>query len=615
MNVFKPIFLGLLALSLTPIRGMEKPTTTATISKKITNTVAPEDQCPCCLETVQNTPENQRQITVCCDNFICQTDANKIYNNAQSNASNYQTPQQQANFIAHRGFAPKNSLKALCPLCRKELQTRSATIRVENEQQQSITIIDIEGKEFILEGSLAQALCTCTALEAFKSHPGVLDFSNINLEEKNFLKKDMITQLAKFIADPISEREKLFPVLEFFEVAHYLGAPDNILYILANELWPCMQDHEKDAQAKKNYKKYLRSLARPYLSNPRYLLRYLKSKPEQLVNAFRTSLIKEYEQQLYKTLDISFDSLRTYLEAMHDHGWYTHNNDNWYMVYPFCTLDGIIELFEYLRIDDRQLSLSLRGHKLETFSCDLLERIETLDVSSNNIQKLIGDQFKYKEHIPLHIILDQNPISSVDESFFDALRKARVRNYWRCSISLPHNNLSNAQKADVTKKFYKATNTIPDRYLNQSIFEQTFKRSGALVGGISSALATYYLSHKIPNTMRAISMASCITLGAAVGSLREIMGHGSAPWLLGDMITGGAASYFGANKLFNKFSWLTKAIPMALAALPGGFVGMLAGSQVSRITANCIAKLSHPQISWRDHDNKAWRGGTYTIEL
>ena len=72
--------------------------------------------------------------------------------------------------------------------------------------------------------------------------------------------------------------------------------------------------------------------------------------------------------------------------------------------------------------------------------------------------------------------------------------------------------------------------------------------------------------------------------------------HGSAPWLLGDMITGGAASYFGANKLFNKFSWLTKAIPMALAALPGGSAGMLAGSQVSRITANCIAKLSHPQI-------------------
>jgi hypothetical protein len=203
MNVFKPILIGLLALAFAPLRGMEKPKQTTSVNKRITNTVAPEDQCPCCHETAQDIPENERQITVCCGNFICQTDANKIYNIAQSNAANYQTSEQQANFIAQRGFAPKNSLKALCPLCRKELQTRSATIRID-EEQQSFAIIDIEGKEFQLEPQLAQAFLKCTALEAFESHPGVLDFSNINGEQKNFLKKDMITQLAQLIADPIS---------------------------------------------------------------------------------------------------------------------------------------------------------------------------------------------------------------------------------------------------------------------------------------------------------------------------------------------------------------------------------------------------------------------------
>lgn len=623
---FKVLF-SLIVMALTPSTfAMQMPSKSTQEAATVKTTVKAEDQCPVCQESAANTAQSELKITQCCQNFICTSCENGIIENARNIVAQNQTPEQRNIFANQNGFEPRNQLKAMCPFCRKDLSTSTATLLT---QKEPLNIIDVKGAQFTLEPELAQALLKCTNLEALEAHPGILDFSNL---KHKFLTQKIIIGLAKAINNPREFKNdldstepmtkhvtKLNP--KAFEIAHYLGAPDNILYILANELWSYIQEDAKDSESTKTYKKSLRHLARPHLSSPKHFLRYLQSKPANYTGILKTQFMGGNLLNPQGGIQLDFDSLKIFTQTLRDTGWYTFDNTDWYIRYPFCSLDGIKELLAHLRVDTNyRTSINLSRHKLETFTCDMLADIGILNLSYNNIRKLTGaclavTNKNYIESLPYKIILESNPIESIDESFFEALRKKRASSYNNCEIILQNTNLTDAQKEDARKKFYKATRTVPQRYLNSRIFGNAFVYGGCLAGLAAALYAGNKLADYAPKVAKGISVATSTIAGGIVGALREMYVHRrdeSIPWLAVDMIGSGTISYFGAHKILEKKPVLAKVLPMAGAGAIGALAGYFAGWQLGTITANGLAKISHPEISW---ENQHWSNGDYTLKL
>jgi hypothetical protein len=595
-------------------------------SSTAVGTIAADSQCPVCMEQANTLDKNNLRITSCCKNFICQPCENNIQETAARNAAQYQTAAGQIAFLEQNGYAPRNQLKAMCPLCRKDLSTSSATLLT---QKEPLNIIDVKGAQFALEPELAQALLKCTNLEALEAHPGILDFSNL---KHKFLTQKLIIGLAKTINNPRKFKNdldstepmakhvtKLNP--KAFEIAHYLGAPDNILYIMANELWPYIQEQPNDTEPTKQYKKNVRHLARPHLASPKHFLHFLQTKPANYTDNFKTHFMKGNLLDTQGGIQLDFDSLKVFYTTLRDTGWYTHDNSDWYIKYPFCLLDGIKELLIHFEMDPNYShSINLSRHKLETFSCDMLPKIGTLNLSYNSIRKLTGSCLavankNYIQSLPSRIILESNPIESIDDSFFEIIRKNRGTAYNTTEISLQNSNLTAAQKEDVRKKFYKATHTVPQRYLNSRMFGNAFVYGGCLAGIAGALYASNKLADYAPKVAKGISVATSTIAGGIVGALREMYVHRrdeSIPWLAVDMIGSGTISYFGAHKILEKKPVLAKVLPMAFTSLTGSLAGYFAGWKVGTITANGLAKISHPEISWK---NENWSSGDYTLKI
>lgn len=606
---------SLIIMALAPATfAMQMPPKSAQEAATVKTTVTAEDQCPVCQETAANTVQNELKITNCCQNFICASCENGIIQNARNIAAQNQTPEQRNLFANQHGFEPRNQLKANCPLCRKDLDTRAAKLLTQTE---SLEIIDVNGTKFNLDPELSQALLQCTNLEALEAHPGILDFSGLNHGKRGFLRKEFITRVAEWINNPKYQQSKFTPRLEIFETAHYLGAPDNILYMLANELWPSMQDNSNNNELNKEYKKHVRSLARSHLSSPKHFLRYLQSKPANYASILKTQFMGGNLMDPQSGIQLDFDSLKIFMQTLRDTGWYTHNNADWYIQYPFCSLDGLIDLLKYLDMKSDSFlrqSLNLSNHSIENFSCDFIEYIDILNLSNNNIQKLTGNQLKRKCALPAKLILTNNPINTIEESFFEALRKERATKYNSCEISLENNKLTAAQKEEVRKKFYKATNTVPQRYFNCEMFGNAFVYGGCLAGIAGALYACNKLADYAPQFTKSLSVGLATGIGGIIGASREFLrgpSH-SGKWLLFDVAAGATGAYFGAHKIFEKQPALAKVLPMAFAGLTGSVTGYFAGWQAGTITANGLAKLSHPEISWK---NQNWANGDYTLKL
>lgn len=587
---FKALFLGLLALAslskaMEPIEPIVQPAEqpqehqsthlTETERKKQTGCVSDEDQCMICFLEAKDLPAAQLQLTNCCQSLICKD--------------------------CEKGVLEQPLLSAQCQKCRRENWTTRQAKLVPVE----IKITDVYREKCTLNDKHARALLKCSALEAYTSHEGVLDFSKQT--QHTFLTKDYIIRLAQIIADPKKERSgTIGPVLKMFEIAHYLGAPDNILFIIANELWPRMQDQTDDSAENKSYKKHVRQLARPHLASPKHLLNYLRINPAAS-NFFRDLHARDSNQKI----QLSFTIIRLLSQLEED--WYTYNDSDWYMGYQFCSLDGIKELLAHLGARARSIDLS--GHMLETFSSDIIEWMKTLDLSNNNIRQLTATNLERKNHLPDEIILNNNPINLIDESFFEEMRKSRATEYNFCKISIKNCNLSNKQKEEIRKKFYKATTTIPQRYLHSELFRMVFEGGGSLVGTAASLYACYKLNDYAPKCAKGISLTTAAILGGAIGCARESFFHKrdtSAPWLIFDAITGAALSSIAAYKILEKKPQLAKAIPMAYAGIVGAITGWAFGGGIGNRTANALHKLTHPEIEWK---NENWTRGTYTIDL
>lgn len=460
-------------------------------------------------------------------------------------------------------------------------------------------IIDIQGAPFNLSPELSQALLKCTNLKAREDFSGTLDFTGLDSKTRPYLTKDKITLLAFLIISPRSiERAELAPrikQLDFFELAHYLGAPDNILYLLANELWPLMQDQKEDATDVKAYKKYIRQLAKPHFASPRHLLNYLKTK-----TSYNTLDICRWDCDPI-TVELSFNVLQKFYKEEKDNGWYRYKDSFWCINYPFCSLEGITELISYLKFSGTSCSLQikLKNHYLETFSCDLAPYIETLDLTDNNIKELSGQQLKYTNRPPRRIILDGNPISSINDSFFEALRNIRSR--WfvdrydanrkqyqddiGCFISLGRTALTNNQKKLISTKFNNAAKTLPERLFNRTAFDVGIALTGAVVGGVASYYALDYIKAKAPIVMTGLFFTPLPLLLAGDEKYQEKLG----PAALGIAMQIAIAyqDLKGANNLAH-----------AGGVFVGGTIGLGVGVVSSYLAALGLAKCTHPKITF-----------------
>lgn len=636
---FKAFLLTLL-MFLTPIWGMEPQAQKAAITLE---TIKYDDVCLQCHRIAQDIPQHELCITNCCKKFLCDTDAQKIIEatedanlKAESEAfaaeekirratskvsSNLNSILKEADEIIKK-YGPhltQNKLviltKPLCPYCSKELSTTKVFLKKSFIQKPVVKIIDSDNKEFDLNQELSNALLQCGSFAMREdvlntaSTAAPLDFSAVIPTQGRFLKQDLIVKLAELINDPIVHASNIPQNIAFFELAHYLEAPVNILYIVANELWPLMQETQNDAPHIKKYKEYLKEVARPHLACPHNLLRYLRSIPASMAKQFKDNANQS-------EINFSFDAIKKNLQ---NNGWYQDNEQNWYKIYPFYSLNGLAELLTYLEIDTdnwRLRSFNLSNHFIETFTCDFAGSIETLNLSNNKIKKLTGNQLLKREggRLPRGLILTNNPINTVDESFFEALRKARTTGYNSCEISLENNLFSDTQKQEVRKKFYTATHTIPERYLNRDIFEKAFLYGGALAGIGAGLYAGNKLGNYAPNLVKNISVTSCVALGIIAGACREMYSHRrdeSVPWFFFDVLAGAAGSYFGSKKLFNYKPQATKVIPMVITGMAGALTGGLVAKGTGNILANGLARISHPKIP----SVNTWSNGTYTIRL
>lgn len=582
---FKALFLALLTIFVPATFAMDEPPrgNTEFTQKGIDS----EDLCHVCHRLAKNVPQNARHITNCCNTFICEDDANNILLPAQTiKTENKQFKEHlRTNFpriseekrkkMYKEGKTQKN---LSCPKCQKKLSISEAFLQKAVSSKLSLSLIDAEGKQFALSPELSGALLEC---ESFKMHgdelstPAPLDFANVKPEQKRFLKKNLIIQLAQFIKDPVKEIQHVATDLELFELANYLAAPNNILYLLANESWPLMQDKQNDNSLTKEYKKNIRKLAKPHLASPKHLTEYMQCSP----HGKKLKFIKKWDEydQAY-AIHLSFGTISRYLE---NGGWYQDENNHWYKVYPFYTLDGIHNLWGS---HDKLKSINLPGHRIETVSGALLEKIHPDPEQAIDIN------------------LDGNPIIAFDESFFQALAKKRAHTNG-ISLSFADHKLTDVQKEEVQKKFYQATTTLPQRYLSRL----TYSCLAISAGCIGSALAVEYIAHKAPVLTNTTSTVSSGIIGLSIGGGIGAQIH-SVIGLIGGIIVGAGSSLatIGYMKDHNAVT-----IPTHIFTVPlGGYAGL----KLMNYAALKLARKSHPDISLQADNNIVWNSN-YQLKI
>lgn len=556
---FKSLFLALLTIYCTATSAMDAREQQIQINVP---TIYPDDACLRCHTLAQNVPQNKRCLTECCSQFICADDAQAILKTAANHNwtkrnINHQLTQMHPPLTAEqikkmRKIAlPKLAKPGICPNCNQKLSVdfnKGVSLKTPIERKPSITLIDTQNKRFELSPELSAALLKCETLHMYEDSLATkvpIDFSEI--KDKPYLKQDLIIRLAQLIKDPVKETHRMKRDLELFECAHFLGAPDNIFYLIANELWPLMQEQANDTAPIIEYKKSIKLLAKPHFASLLQLREFINAQPY----VYDSSNPSPYSH--FYTGNLSSNALLT----LPNRGWYQGKNNQWYRIYPFCTLDGI-ENFRPINIP-----INLTGHRLERIVSNILEGVNSQNENTN-----------------ISFNLDNNPITCIDESFFQALAKRRAAGN-AVELSFLNTRLSAQQKEEYKKKFDKATQTLPERYLSR------FKFKSLVMGTsfIGTALALNCVYHKNPQLADTAYIISLIGAGAYMGGVA-----------IGPITTFGSIFYGAIGTVIGLLAATTT--PTRYAA--GIAFGSYAASQLADIAALELAKRSHPELKGGD---------------
>lgn len=593
------LFSALLIISGATTIAMDAPLSDQEIDVNL-NTVCPDALCLKCHKFAENISPQDRCLTSCCRQFICVKDAQDILDAGNNQQQTKQYINQQLGSLRlrltpeqlrrmYKIAKPKVDHAGMCLNCNQKLSVdfnKGVFLKTPVVKKPKITFIDSLHQQFELNPELSGTIMKCETLQInedglinrFKDDPTTItpiDFSGI--KDKTCLKQALIIKLAELIKDPVKETSRIPRNLELFECAHYLGAPHNILYLIANELWPLMQEHAPDNEQTKEYKKNIKKLATPFFASPKQLSSYVLTHPN-IYDAFNPSPYSHFYRG-----DLSCNSIL----RLPNQGWYQDSNKNWYKVYPFCTLDGI-ENFRPLN----NTPIRLTGHRLERIVSNILEGVNSPNDDTN---------------IFINFDLANNPITCIDESFFQALSKRRALGH-EIAISLLNTHLTAQQKEEYKKKFDQATQTFPQRYLSNF----KFKSLAIGAGFIGTALAIEYFSHKVPKLINTTSTASSAIVGGFIGGMIAGVALQSPPT---GLISGLCSAVVSGISCYNYINDSSKSFTIPTHILAAPFAAYAAYELANR-AALPLAKHSHPDIkrgTW-SVDDFVWKNN-YKITL
>lgn len=379
-------------------------------------------------------------------------------------------------------------------LLEQELVSASSGKNIEE-----LCIIDSEGTEFNLNKNLSHALLKCESLSSYADFErGTIDFSG--LKNRTFISKEHLCELADLIHRlDVEDAEPDFINLELFELATYLAAPEKVLFVLANRLWPEIQHDPVLSEFQNAYKKDLRTRAEPYLACPEHLLLFL-NKNNISPNVI---IVKHRDLDYVVKANLSFDNILN-ISNLNSHDTLS---DTYLTQYKFCTLRGLSQLIEYLSPDKKNHAfhrINLSNHNLKTFSIKELQSTckcsnhQDIILDNNNISKLSSHEIDSLEaSYTLH--LNNNPIEFIDNNFFEAMRKARSQNLLlyggnaRFRFILKNTALSFQKRKEYQKKFYEVTHTIPERFASPNIFQHGSFWLPAVLSGYLAATQSHKL--------------------------------------------------------------------------------------------------------------------------
>ena len=292
---------------------------------------------------------------------------------------------------------------------------------------------------------------------------------------------------------------------DLLETANFLGvAQKEVLYHLANRVWPHLSKYVTALEKKEHEKAFLRKIAKPYVNSPGKLT----------LSSMAIFYFEKKEQGSF--LDLSFKVLRKDYEQ----------------VYPFGSTEGLPDLIRNLVWSaDRTLTnieIDLSGHSIQEFVLDDWMSMESrkkndqlasirlsINLTNNGIERIAWSRLPTIGSTKL-VNFSHNPIAEIDSSIYDLIHKYRSRGE-SFMLQIPRDKLSDEQIAQLKANWYLASNTLVDRYFKDhnpdgiSIIAGLFavaaggladvvahSNGALLVGGLGGGVCTWFmLNHKL----------------------------------------------------------------------------------------------------------------------
>ena len=574
MNYFKLLLTTLLATSAST-SCMEKPTT-ATLSNqqfdlRIKAGLDGEEKCAICRKKAKFLAGDSLRFTKCCWQFICAHDLELKKELFKDEADQ-------------------------CPFCHKYLSVEKIALSNENI---SFPIIDNYGVEVDISNfadcqaikqcsMIAHARAGCQGIFDFREKNASATFTNIKLLI-DYIKNPRLFQFQSFLTNK-----------EMLRLADYLGAPENILFELANILWMDLQDKASDSKEAKEEKLLLRAIAEPYLYCPEY---YFKLNPG-IFDALKNNI------QKITLLDLSH-------AAIGKLDWIVDENGLLYSTrHKFVTLRGLKAFLKNLSLSAKLAlkSVNLSGHNIKHFDSNEITDFYfyEINLSKNQIESIIVNP---NSAIRGNLNLQNNKITSLDDNFFNCIRNMRAKNSG-IIIDLRNNPISVEQKMEISKRWNKAIDMLPERIYDTSTKVMKPVReyslipaalAGAVIGGIGAHTFSKSASGWLYYPFTGLGAALGCIAGLGTGILAKNSGEDYWTTSVASAATG---SFIAGSYLHRANPQLTgtKLLALPTALILGGAIGGVLGLAsyaiikplLKHVAAPLVSKITHPGIGWND---------------
>ena len=352
-----------------------------------------------------------------------------------------------------------------------------------------LTICDISGDQFTAMPRVAAALRQC---DTFREHSNFSDEFDFSQTGRSFCNTKTLLKLARVIENENSyfTEGKSKDEGQLLELANYVYAPTTIARFLAQQLWADFEEKKSDEPEVKFRKESLRRIARQYVATPFNLLALVKS-----VENSRWFFLEQSHSVSYSyrtdTLNFSHAHCQRFIDQ------YALQTNDSYMIktFGFTGFDGLKELIAHVTQTSVVSSweykgltrINLSGHSLQTVNLNQIQAaiakedqwdylahkgFSSINLSRNLITSLDASHFETEYEKPDELNLSNNSIVRIDDTVF------RLLNRWRAynrviRLNLKDNCLLKEEKA-IEKAYYKATHTLPERYLTFSKYYLAF---------------------------------------------------------------------------------------------------------------------------------------------